>query len=137
MSVSCSKKADATGAETEIDNILFHLLYDEACYYLTVEVSLLVNCCSSTNRHCVEVCALVAHLDILKHGDESEIEERGVRLAQWIMWFANDKTVTGQSLGWKKATGYVLLIVCFLNSNRNQSHSLGRFVSCIFTNWVR
>ncbi|KAK1225083.1 hypothetical protein PQX77_011952 [Marasmius sp. AFHP31] len=44
------------------ENILFNLPYDEARYQKTLEV-----------------CALIADMDILEDGDESEIGERGVR----------------------------------------------------------
>ncbi|KAJ7319100.1 multidrug resistance-associated ABC transporter [Mycena albidolilacea] len=46
------------------DNILFSLPYDEERYKLTLEV-----------------CALVADLEILEDGDEAEIGERGVNLS--------------------------------------------------------
>ncbi|KAJ7113275.1 multidrug resistance-associated ABC transporter [Mycena crocata] len=46
------------------DNILFNLPFDEERYNMTLEV-----------------CALVADLDILEDGDESEIGERGVNLS--------------------------------------------------------
>ncbi|KAF8802271.1 multidrug resistance-associated ABC transporter [Phlegmacium glaucopus] len=46
------------------DNILFNLPYDEERYMKTLEV-----------------CALIADLDILEDGDESEIGERGVNLS--------------------------------------------------------
>ncbi|KAJ7110239.1 multidrug resistance-associated ABC transporter [Mycena crocata] len=46
------------------DNVLFNLPFDEERYNMTLEV-----------------CALVADLDILEDGDESEIGERGVNLS--------------------------------------------------------
>ncbi|KAJ7648891.1 hypothetical protein B0H17DRAFT_1215474 [Mycena rosella] len=46
------------------ENILFSLPYDEKRYQLTLEV-----------------CALVADLEILEDGDEAEIDERGVNLS--------------------------------------------------------
>ncbi|KAL0069222.1 hypothetical protein AAF712_003585 [Marasmius tenuissimus] len=46
------------------ENILFNLPYDEARYQKTLEV-----------------CALIADMDILEDGDESEIGERGVNLS--------------------------------------------------------
>ncbi|KAJ7147002.1 ATP-binding cassette transporter [Mycena epipterygia] len=56
-------------ADSDLDNILFNLPYDEERYNLTF---------TAFRR---PVCALVSDLEILEDGDESEIGERGVNLS--------------------------------------------------------
>jgi len=53
---------DARESDGFVENILFHLPYDETRY-----------------RKVIEACALVSDFQILEDGDESEIGERGVR----------------------------------------------------------